>query len=229
MIVLRELDVDFLLLADLSADELLLEARDEAAGTDLQRIVLALAALESLAIDKALEVERREVAISYGRAFRCVNHLALAILHSLQLLVHVLIRDCLDLLLNLQALVVTELDLRTRRNRCLEDEILALFQRHDVDLRARHRLELLLVECLVKGFRCEVVLKGIVQDIVLAEMRLHDLARSLALAETRDIHTVSEALAGTLNSFLYFCCFHFDGESYLLVLAVFCRYFHCLK
>ena len=47
MVLFRELDVDVALLADLRADELVLEARDEAVGADLQRVVLA--------VDKPLE------------------------------------------------------------------------------------------------------------------------------------------------------------------------------
>ena len=45
MILLRESNVYFLLLTDLCTDQLILEARDEAAGTDGQGVILCLAAL----------------------------------------------------------------------------------------------------------------------------------------------------------------------------------------
>src|SRR5690606_24856861 len=50
---LREGDVDRPLLAGLGADKLVLEARDELSGAQLQAIVLGRAALEFLAVDRS--------------------------------------------------------------------------------------------------------------------------------------------------------------------------------
>ena len=66
-VVVGERRVDGLLLARGDADEALLEARDQAAGADLDELVAALAALEGLAVDRADEVEDHEVAVG-GRA-----------------------------------------------------------------------------------------------------------------------------------------------------------------
>ena len=228
MVLFRELDVDVALLADLRADELVLEARDEAVGADLQRVVLALAAVECLTVDKALEVERREVAVFYLSAFRSVDELALAVLERLELLLDILVRDVDFVLRDIEALVVAELHLRTRRDRSLEDEILALFERLDVDARARHRVDLLLVESLAQCLRSDDI-ESFLQDSVLADVALDDHARSLALAETRDAHAVCETLACLIDCLVDFCCFDLNRQRDLLVLSIFYRNFHCVK
>jgi len=228
MVLFRELDVDVALLADLCADELILEARDEAVGADLQRVILALAAVECLAVNEALEVERREVAVFYLSAFRCIDELALAVLERLELLLDILIRDVHFVLRHVEALVVTELDFRTRRDRCLEDEVLALFQRLDVDARTRYRIDLLLIECLAEGLRSNDV-ESLLQDSILADVALDDHARSLALAEARDADAICEALACLLDCLVDLCCFDFNRQSDLLVLSIFYRNFHCVK
>ena len=56
MILSWESNVNFTLFANVLADQLLLKSIDEGVGTDGQRIVLALTALEGLAINKSITV-----------------------------------------------------------------------------------------------------------------------------------------------------------------------------
>ena len=63
LVLLGELDVDVELLAGLVADDLLLEAGDEGAGAQHQRVVLSLAALESNTVNEALKVDVNGVAV----------------------------------------------------------------------------------------------------------------------------------------------------------------------
>ena len=65
-VVLGEGDVDILLLAGLHADQLVLETGDKATGADLKIKVLALAAIERLAVVKALKIDIRGVALLHG-------------------------------------------------------------------------------------------------------------------------------------------------------------------
>ena len=67
-VALGEGDLDLRLVAGLHADELLLEAGDEAARAEHQREVLGGAALEGLAVDLAVEVDHHLVAV--GSALR---------------------------------------------------------------------------------------------------------------------------------------------------------------
>ena len=64
MILSWESNVNFTLFANVLADQLLLKSIDEGVGTDGQRIVLALTALEGLAINKSLEINNSLITIS---------------------------------------------------------------------------------------------------------------------------------------------------------------------
>ena len=66
LIFLGELDVDGELVASVVTDDLLLKAGDEVAGTELEVIFLSLAALKSLAVAEALEVDDDGVAVLSG-------------------------------------------------------------------------------------------------------------------------------------------------------------------
>ena len=63
LILFRELDVDVKLFTGLVADDLILEAGDELAGAERQGEVLALAALKRGAVDEALKVDIRDIAV----------------------------------------------------------------------------------------------------------------------------------------------------------------------
>src|SRR4051812_23611767 len=62
-VVVGEADLEGAVLARLRADELVLEARDQPAGAELDRLAAALAALERLIVDVAGVVEHYEVAV----------------------------------------------------------------------------------------------------------------------------------------------------------------------
>ena len=145
------------------------------------------------------------------------------ICHVFKLVVDILVRD-LDLILsNLEALVLAELNLGTRHDRGLEYDILALFERHRLDIRTRHDVfHLLVFQSLSECLRCDEIVKRLLKDRLLADMLLDHLARRLALAESRDVHLRCEALAGTLLSLVELCRYDLDGQDDLLVLYFFC-------
>ena len=95
LVLLRELDVDVEVLASGVANDLLLEAGDEGAAAQHQRVVLSLAAVESLAINEALEVDINGVAV-LGSALTG-QQTAVAILHALDLGVDVSLIHSLDI------------------------------------------------------------------------------------------------------------------------------------
>ena len=228
MVFFRERYVDFFFFANLSADQLIFEARDEAAGTNLQRVILALAAFECFAIYETFEIKRREVAIFNFGTFRSVNHLALTILERLELLFNVFIRYSFYVLFHLQAFVFAEFNFRTRRNRSLEYEILAIFKGFDVDLRAANRLNLLFFKSISESLGAYDI-ECFLHDSIHAHVALDDLARSLALAETRNIYTVAKTLYSLFHCLGNFRSFNLHRQSNLLVFTIFNRNFHCLK
>ena len=95
LVLLGELDVDVELLAGLVANDLLLEAGDEGAGAQHQRVVLSLAALESDAVNEALEVDVNGVAV-LGSTLTG-QQTAIAVLHALDLGVNISLVNSLDI------------------------------------------------------------------------------------------------------------------------------------
>ena len=95
LVFLGELDVDVELVASLVADNLLLEAGDEGAAAQDQSVVLSLAALESLAVDKALEVDGGGVAVLSLAVTG--QQTAVAVLHALDLGVNIRLVHSLDI------------------------------------------------------------------------------------------------------------------------------------
>ena len=69
MVLLRELDIDFDLVANVLADELLLKCVDECVRSDGEIGILCLAAVECLAINEALVVDPYDIAVSYRSVF----------------------------------------------------------------------------------------------------------------------------------------------------------------
>ena len=228
MILLGERDVDLTLLADLRTDELILEARDEAVRADFERIVLALAAFKCLSVNEALEVERHEVAVLDLSALGGIDHLAAATTHALDFLVDVLIRDLIDLLFNLDALVLAERYLGLCREACLEDDILSLFQCHDLDIGARNGRHVLLLQGVGKrlvrhGVKCRI------KNRLLADALLDDMARRLALAEAWDAHAVCKVLASLRLGLLQDLRFYLYCQHDLVVVHLLCSNLHSMK
>ena len=95
LVLLGELDVDVKLLAGSVANDLLLEAGDEGTAAQHQRVVLSLAAVESNAIDKALEVDIHSVTV-LGSALTG-QQTAVAVLHALDLGVNIGLVNSLDI------------------------------------------------------------------------------------------------------------------------------------
>ena len=95
LVLLGELDVDVELLAGSVANDLLLEAGDEGTAAQHQRVVLSLAAVESNAIDKALEVDIHSVTV-LGSALTG-QQTAVAVLHALDLSVNIGLVNSLDI------------------------------------------------------------------------------------------------------------------------------------
>ena len=222
LIVFGERHIDILFLTRMDTNELILEARDEIAGADLQRIVLAFAAGKRDTIHFALEIERREVALFNSGVFRCIHHFRLVIGETINLLLDIFVRDIVHFFLNLEAFVIAELDLGTRHDRRFEHDVLAVLERDDVDLRARDdRLDVLFFHSGFDGIRREKF-KRFLQDGVLADMRLDDLARRLALAEAGNFHLVCEAAASAALRLVEIGGRSLDRQDDLLVLYVFC-------
>ena len=120
LIILRESDVDVLLLTGFHTDDLILKAGNKAAGAQLQLVALPLAAGKGNAIIKAFKVNHGSVALFGGTIDRDKARIALR--HFVQALIHIFVAD-VDLFLRCaDSLILAEFDIGIDRNGRLKGE-----------------------------------------------------------------------------------------------------------
>src|SRR5699024_6729393 len=136
--------LDFHLFSDLCADQLVLKSRDERAGSDRQRIVFSLSALESLAVYESFKVQSHLVLILDSSVCNldcsCVA-LALFLDLCINLFICRLYRD----FIHFQSFIFTECDFRLHCNLSSKDERFALLKPCNINLRLGYDLKLTLI------------------------------------------------------------------------------------
>ena len=147
MIVLGEGDFDVHLVPLLGADELILEAGDEAAAAEGQVIVLSAAAVELDSVHGADKVDVDDVAILCRLVD--VDDARLLVAGVLHLLIHLLGGDFLHLSLEGETLIFAQLDLGTHRGGEHEGHAAVLLEIEGLEFGLRDDLDVvLLVESL---------------------------------------------------------------------------------
>ena len=208
-IILGEGDIDVLLLAGGSAHQLILEAGDEGTGTQLQGILLGLAALESDAVLEALKVDDNGVAI-LGRTLHG-DLTGSAGDQGLHLVVNVLGSDGHLSLGGLNALVLAQHGHRTQTDGSLEGKAI-LAQLLHIDRGITHHVQTGLLDGLGQHNGIQVV-DGILIEHVSAIHLLHQLAGGVALAEARQRdHTFILAI-NLFDSSVELLSAHLDGQN----------------
>ena len=201
LVVVGEGHLDLALVAGLGADQLLLEALDQAAAAELEQVVGGGAALEGLAVEQALEVDQQRVALGGGPLDRL--ELGEALPDPLDLAVDDVVGDLGLGPADLEALVVAELGLGADADLELEAERLALGLggRDDLDAGVADRADPGAEQ------RPFVPLGQRVADRLLehgaeAEPLDHQRRRRLALAEAGQPHLAGEAAGGAVDALL---------------------------
>ena len=218
-VAVREGDLDGLFLARLDADQLVLEALDEAVGTEFQVMVLGLHARVLLAVDLAREVDHQDVAL-LGRTRR-LDRLALLLLGSqpLQRLVDLVVGD-LDLVGGHRDLAeVHRLDVRQQLQLHPVDQILPLVEGLHRDVRLAGGAQAALLDHLLRG-----VADGALQHLAhhgLAEALLEDAHRRLARPEARDLLVLADLAQPALNLLVDLVGFQGDHELALEAFVLF--------
>ena len=162
------------------ADDLILEAGDEGAAAQSQAVVLCLAAIESNAIDEALEVDIGDVAVLCSTLTGQLTGIAL--LHTLQLSVHSLIGNSMDRLLHGQTGIITNLDFGLDSDLHGQGSTLGLACRINGDLRAANRLNASFLDGCLVSFG-EQLVDGVIGKDISAVHLLDQSTGSLALTE----------------------------------------------
>lgn len=121
MIIIRELHVHVEFIAYVVAGNLLFKARDETAGTQSQRIVFALAAFKSFAVDKAFEIDFSGIAHSSRTIFNN-DHAGVAIANLFDFGIHIGIGHFYRGLRHFNTFVAFDFNFRLYRNGSLEGE-----------------------------------------------------------------------------------------------------------
>ena len=207
-IVLGEGDVQILLIAHAQANELILKAGHEGAGADLQAVIGALAALEGLAIVKALEVDDSSIAHGDGTLHAHQTSGTLDI--GLQLILDVGIGDLVKGLGSLQALILAQLHLGAHGDQSSKGQAV-LAHLHDVHDRVAHILQALLLHSSLIGAGVHIV-DGVFIKHAGAVHALDDLPGGLALTEAGDADAVAVLQISLLNGSLKLAGLHLDGQ-----------------
>ena len=218
VIVLGEGDVDVLLFAGLHADDLILKAGHKAAGAQLQIVVLALAAIERLAIQEAFEVDDGGIA-ALGRAVHA-HQAGIAVSQCLEALVHVSGQN-LDLgLLSLQALVLAQSDLGIHRGGSLEGEAVLGDLAHHLDGGIANDLQLLLLSSGLIGLgECDI--DGFLEKHLCAIHPLDHLAGGLSGTEARNTDLPAHLLICLFDGSLKLSGVDLDGQLHLALFNFF--------
>ena len=199
-VVIGEGDRDRALLAGAGAGQLLLEARDQPARSELEQLVATLAAGERLAVDPA-EVVHDDVVAALGGALDGLQR-GHALAQPLELGVDRAVLDHRLPAADLEALVLAELGLGPHADLDRELQRLALGGKlADVELRLADRRDPGAVDRLdVPG--AERAAHDLVEHRLASEAADHDGRRDLALAEARDPQLAAEAACGLLDAAL---------------------------
>ena len=210
VILLGEGDVQILLLADLHADHLILEAGDEGVAADDQGLILSGAALKGHAVHRAGIVQLHGVTGGHS-AILHVHGTGGLLLILLDAGVHHVIGDNLLLHLDLQALVLAQLHVGAHEHLAGELQILALADLLHVHLGTVHGLEALRLDG--RGIHLgEDDVQSVVIEHAFAVHGLDQLAGGLALAEAGDVDTAAHLQICLIHGLVELLGRHDDGQ-----------------
>ena len=200
LVILREGDADFKLLADAVADELILKARDELTAADGQREALALAAVKCNAVNKALKVHIDLIPVLYRTVIHG-NDSCISLTQHINLCVDLVISHILDLFRRLYALVLRNGNLRLGDAGGLDDNAVFLADGGNLNLGSVHQDQLGFLNGVCQ-LRTQQAVDGILIEHALAVDLLDHLPGCLALPEALQGNVLLLLLVGLLHCVL---------------------------
>src|SRR5699024_789133 len=210
LIFLREGNVHFHVISGLSAYKLVFESRNKGTGTKCQRIISALAALESSSVYKSLEIDGSDVSVLCSAVFHSDSSGVLLLLFlqfSLDLFVcHFCLR-----LRNFQSFILAQGYFRLHCNFCGKDESFARLYLCYVDLRLRNDLKIALLKSLAVLLRDQSVGRVLKEDSLAVHLLDH-LSRRFAFTETGNGDSVFCSQICILHCLLQFLSRNLDSQ-----------------
>ena len=210
MIVLRESNGNVFVLTDLGTDQLILEARDEASGTDGQGVVLSFSASEGNAVYGTVKVKLDDVA-----ALNCsviyIDGSGVVLSFLVNLFVDMLVSYFNVALLNLYAFVLAKGNFRFHSNLCSEDEGFAGLDLGYIDLRTGNDLKIAVLQSLCICSRDQIVGSIFIENACAIHF-LDQFTRCFTFTEARDIDSSSGFQIYFLNCFFKVLGRSLDGQ-----------------
>ena len=182
MVILRESDLDVLLVALLHADKLILETGDETAAAESEIVSLRAAAVELLSVHGTDKIDVDDVAL-FRRGVG-VDDARLLVACVLDLFVHLLCGDFFDFTFDGKPFVLAEFHLGTDRGFEHESHAAVVLEIKGFQFGLSHNLDVVLfVECLGICFGNYDVHR-VLEKYLFAVHSLYDLAGNVTFAET---------------------------------------------
>ena len=199
-----------LFLASLCADKLVFKARNKGAGTQLQVIVLTLAAFKCNAVNKALKVDDNGIILlcRAGHFLRACQ----ALCHAVEFSLYVCNQNLSFFLLNRQALVIAQCYFRLNRNLAYQYNRAVLGHLGNIYISRSNCLDTgLLQSCFICLGIADI--QCIFKEHAIAVQAFNHLAGCLAFAEARNRNAVAVFLVSLLLAGVQFFSRNLNGQS----------------
>ena len=225
-VVFRESYLYGYVVAGLMSFQLVFKAGDKALGANFQRIGLAFAAFEGLAVNGAFEIDNSEVAFLQFSPFFCFFHSCILFSSAFELCHDLVIGDFRVFFLCFQAFVFAQFYFRTFYEGNGEGSAFCFGEFVILYFGSGYRNQFFLAECFFNGFIDYNILSFRFYSF-LTEMHFKDLAACFAFTESGDSYLVGNAGYCSFESFLY----NFSGQfnAYGNLVLIQCLYFYVHK
>ena len=223
MVILGESDVDILLFAGAHANNLFLKSGNKGIRTQLQVVILTLAAIEGNTVVKAFEIDIGGIA-HLGCPLNGLGGSNI-LCHTVQLCLHLLLRYCGFGLLHLDALIVTQRDLGVNIGGQNDGNHIVIADLHIGQAGAANCLHILLGNRKIIDLR-ENFLQAVLEEYMSAVHGLDHLAGSLTLTEAGDHDVLAGLHISLLDTGLHQFLIDLDSNGSLIPISFNALYVH---
>ena len=177
---------------------------------DCKRIVLTLTACERNSVHEAFKINNCIILV-LNRSVLNIDNSCILLLNLLNLCLEIFISNLCAYLGNLNALICSESNLRTYRNCCSKDEVLAFLDLCYINLRLWYDIKTALNCCSMILLRNDRISCILIKNAGAIHLLDH-LLRYLTLTETRNTYLILILLISSFHSLSEFFCINLYGQ-----------------